>query len=129
MNFSKIILKKEIQNSLHYLINLIKKKDRDLLTLRGVNDTVYTTSKIYSFLKELYASTTGVDAMLSGILLEHVHECEKIVAGSGQTFIRVLLQRLEGTDSANCNSLEYHQKSRDLCASDIDSILDEANST
>jgi len=114
MNFIKTSDRKEIQNTLKEIFSILNKKKKDYLTLRSDNNNFFVSSKIFSFLNELYTEDTGLTSMLSGILLEHVYEAERVCPGSANSTINLIDKKINTSSfSIDTNALDRNDISYD----------------
>jgi hypothetical protein len=121
MNFTKTSDRKEIQKTLKEIIGILGKKKKDYLTLRSTHDSFFVSSKIFSFLNELYSGDKGLTSVLSGILLEHVYEAERICPGSAHSTISLINKKINVQDySIECGNIDHN----DICNDTLPLILD-----
>lgn len=118
MNYTKIYDRNDIESSFKEIIEVISKKNSKYNTARLSQNNVLVSRNIFSLLKEMYASSTGISAMITGILMEHIFESEKICPGSAINTLNEII----GKDKHD-NDLVF----KDLSLDKLDICLDFLN--
>jgi len=115
MNFIKTSDREEIQKTLKEIIEILGNKKKDYLTLRSAGNDFFISSKIFSFLNELYSEDSGLTSMLSGILLEHVYEAERVCPGSANSTINLIDKKINTSSfSIDVGDIGHYDISYDM---------------
>ena len=115
MNYTKTYDSDAIKSAFKEIIETVSKKNSQYNTARLNQNNALISKNIFSLLTETYSSSSGLSAMLVGILMEHIFESEKICPGSGTN----TLNNIIGVHRDN-NHLIF----KDLCLDNLDSSLD-----
>ena len=92
MKFSRVVFKDGISDSLERIISVLAARASNVGNIvRGKSNDIYVSKRPYTLLNEVYQKSVGLDSMISGMLLECVHESEKVVPGSGEAVIKLVL--------------------------------------
>ena len=83
MNYTKTYDSDAIKSAFKEIIETVSKKNSQYNTARLNQNNALISKNIFSLLTETYSSSSGLSAMLVGILMEHIFESEKICPGSG----------------------------------------------
>jgi len=124
MNFSRIVFKEGIGDSLERIISVLASRTSNTGNIvRGKNNDIYVSKRPHTLLNEIYQNSTGLDSMISGMLLECVHESEKIVPGSGEIVIKLVLDGINRVSQEDCSGSENEAMPSPLKSGDIRGLL------
>ncbi len=116
MNYIKIHSRSDIETALAEILEKVSHKKQEYFTARAYENNALVSKSIFSLLKEIYGSSSGLSSLISGVLMEHIFESENECPGSGP----VTLDTIISQNSTAVKSSDFY----DLRLTNFKSCLD-----
>ena len=102
MNYIKIHSRSDIETALAEILEKVSHKKQEYFTARAYENNALVSKSIFSLLKEIYSSSSGLSSLISGVLMEHIFESENECPGSGPvTLDNIINQNSTAVKSSN----------------------------